>query len=35
MMEEYEGIENFVLDVCDAPNPTEKTSTHGGQELEL
>ena len=34
-MEEYEGIENDARDACDAPNPTARTSTHGGQELEL
>ena len=34
-MEEYEGIVNDARDACDAPNPTARTSTHGGQELEL
>ena len=37
-MEEYEGIENRVPDACDAPrasNAKARTSTPGGQELEL
>lgn len=33
-MEEYEGIEDYTHDTCNAPDPT-ATSTHGGQELEL
>ena len=34
-MEEYEGIENYTRDACDATDATTNTSTHGGQELEL
>lgn len=35
MMEEYEGIENDAPDARDALNATARTSTTGGQELEL
>ncbi len=38
MIEEYEGIENDMSDTCDtlnASNATARTSTPGGQELEL
>ena len=35
MMEEYEGIENYICDICNVTKPVPKTSTHEGEKLEL